>query len=158
MSFDVTVDTSGPFFSEAERHRIVDDYCRHIEEVIADRGVTLIVAYLPTQYMYLGHNGGDPVHNPIPRNAGYYQSQIATERASDNAMLVRDDRVVYGPWIEGVSEKNLRFWPGRVKRGLSPRFPGHHAFRDMTQVLNIEAHDIAQEELGRYVEDLNGRP
>jgi hypothetical protein len=152
----VDVSTHGPIFDTAERNDIIDRYCRHTEDELGDEGVRMIRAYLATQYMYLGFNGGNPRDNPIPHDAGHYQEKIDKDRGFD-AVVVNDDRVVYGPWLEGVSLNNLKFFPGRARRGLSPRFPGHQAFRRIGQVLDRAASDIAEREIKPYLEELDGR-
>jgi hypothetical protein len=134
---------------------IVQDYLRHTEQVIGDRGVTLIRAYLPTQYMYLGHHGGTPKHNPVPGNAGMLAASIATERQVPDAVAIRGDLVTYGAWIEGVDPMNLIPWKGRIRRGLSPRFPGYHTFRIISDVLDKAAEDIMVEELPPFLRELN---
>src|SRR6267154_2723207 len=113
MSFNVEVDTSGPFFDPRVAHEIMQRYCRRVEDAIGDRGVTLIRVFLLEHYKYLRGEG------PVPDNPGYYNSQIQTERQVD-ALLVRDDRVVYGPWLEGVGSRNYPV----------TRFRGYHAFRE----------------------------
>jgi hypothetical protein len=154
MDIDLTVDAHGVVF-DGMAGAIVHDYAMHTENVIADRGVTEIRAYLPTQYMYLGHHGGDPVNNPVPANAGYLASRVHTERQTDNEVLITDTPVTYGPWIEGDSPLNSVVWPGRMRRGLSGRFPGYHAFRTIAQVLDGQALGIAEGELPPYIEALN---
>src|ERR1700679_2590958 len=39
---------------------ILHRYKIHVEDLLGDMAVDMIRAYLPTQYMYLGANGGDP--------------------------------------------------------------------------------------------------
>jgi len=153
MGIRISVDISGPI-ARGEAPMIMHRYKVHTEEVIAERGVSMIRAYLPTQYMYLGHNGGDPIHNPIPPNAGALAASI-TDVAFDDMRLIRGDLVSYGAWIEGVDALNMVAWPGRVRRGLSPRFEGYHTFRIITQELRSVAGDIAEAELPRYLDELN---
>lgn len=151
---EIRVDAHGAIvdgFAVAEITR----YTRHVEDVLGDRAVTMIRAYLPSQYMYLGHNGGDPRHNPIPADAGRLQESIHTERSVADSEVVVGDAVTYGAWIEGVSSLNAVVWPGRARRGLSSRFPGYHTFRVMTQVLRDVAVDIAYSELPTYIEEIN---
>jgi hypothetical protein len=153
MDLSLGIDVSGPLF-DGTADQIVGDYCRHIEDVIGDIGVSRIQAYLPTQYMYLGHHGGTPEFNPVPRNAGFYQSQIHTERQVDDAVMISDMPVVYGPWLEGVSTKNMIVWPHR--RNPPPRrFPGYHTFRVIAQTLDADAEAIAEHELPPYLMELN---
>lgn len=153
ISYDVSFD--GPLF-DGRAGQIIYRYAEHLAGVIADRAVTDIRAYLPTQYMYLGHNGGDVRHNPVPPNAGALQASIFAERQTEEMYLVRGDRVTYGAWIEGVSVLNSVTWPGRIRRGLSPRFPGYHTFRIITEELNAEAPGIAEIEILPYLGELNG--
>jgi hypothetical protein len=130
-------------------------YRRRISQAIADEGVRLIRAYLPTQYMYLGHHGGDPHHNPVPPNAGELAASIVTDRVRTDRVLIRGDMVTYGAWIEGIDDRNLIVWPGRLRRGLSGRFPGYHTFRIIRQVLDERAKGIAERELPRYLKEIN---
>lgn len=153
MNLEVDVDISGPIW-EGLTEDIMRRYKFRVENVLGDRGVTDIKAYLPTQYMYLGHHGGSPRFNPIPGDVGTYQAGIHTERQSENELLIHDTPVVYGPWLEGVSGENLEIFPHH--RNPPPRrFPGYHAFRLIAQVLNREAERIAQREIDPYIRELN---
>lgn len=148
------VNASGPIF-EGRADGIIRRALQDIEDEIGDEAVTRIRAYLPTQYMYLGHHGGTPATNPIPRNAGFLQASVHTYRASAEVRMVTDDRVIYGPWIEGIAAGNLEIWKHR--RNPPPRrFPGYHAFRKIAQQLNAEAQDIAERKLPPYIGELNG--
>lgn len=150
IALEINVDTHGPLFDGVAREE-VHRYVNHVTEVLGNEAVERIRAYLPTQYMYLGHNGGDPVHNPVPGNAGYLQASVHMNRMSDEMVIVNDDPVTYGAWIEGVDIMNSIFWRGRVRRGLSPRFPGYHAFRIIGQQLQADSLAIAERELHPYV-------
>jgi hypothetical protein len=105
--------------------------------------------------MYLGHNGGDSRHNPVPPNAGALAASVVAEMQTQEQYLIRGDRVTYGPWIEGVDALNNVVWPGRIRRGLSPRFPGYHTFRIIADELNIKAPGIAEIEITPYLGELN---
>lgn len=133
---------------------IMHEYTRDVEKKLSNRAVNIIRAYLPTQYMYLGGSGGDPASNPIPPNAGYLQGTIH-DLAMPDYYLVKGDDAIYGPWIEGVAVGNTFIWPGRIRRGLSPRFPGYHAFRRATQVVNDIAFEVAETALPYYLEEIN---
>lgn len=154
MDLEVNVDISGPVvngMAEAAVHR----YKEHVQNVIGDTGVTMIRAYLETQYMYLGHHGGTPEFNPVPANAGFLQASIHTERAVSDAVLITDDPVTYGAWIEGTDALNMVVWPHH--RNPPPRrFPGYHAFRKITASLNAMATPIAYRELPLYIRMMNG--
>lgn len=161
MGFDlkIEVDASGPVF-DGSWEDIMTMYRLRVETELSNRGVRIIREYLPTQYMYLGHNGGDPVNNPVPPNAGYLVSQIHWEIATANSTIVTDGgypAMIYGPWIEGIGPGNMYFgMKGRMERGISPRFPGYHAFARATTILNIEKVSLAEEFLPPYLAALNG--
>jgi hypothetical protein len=154
MDIEVKVDLSGPVSTgmaaaEAER------FARHVEEALGDIGVNLIRNYLETQYMYLGHHGGTPEFNPVPANAGFLQSRIHTERQVHDALMIVDDPVTYGAWIEGIDAMNLVVWPHR--RNPPPRrFTGYHAFRKINASLNAMAVPVAYRELPVYIRMMNG--
>jgi hypothetical protein len=57
------------------------------------------------------------IKQPTP----YYETQITTERQAGD-VVVHDRGIVYGPWLEGVSERNRR-----------TRFKGYAAFRRSAQ-------------------------
>lgn len=154
MEFSYEVSFQGPLF-DGRAGPIIHRYAEHLASVISDRAVTDIRAYLPTQYMYLGHHGGDIRHNPVPANAGELAASVVAERQTDERYLVRGDRVTYGAWIEGDSAMNNVVWPGRIRRGLSPRFPGYHTFRIIADELNVEASGIAETEILPYLGELN---
>jgi hypothetical protein len=133
---------------------ILDRYAHHLEGVLADKGVAMIRAYLPTQYMYLGANGGDPFRNRVPPGAGHLVTTIHDISVADYALIVQDEGV-YGPWIEGEAIGNNFFWPGRVRRGLSPRFSGYHTFRKIADALDDMAEEVAEEEIQYYIREIN---
>jgi hypothetical protein len=153
MELEFDIEASGPVF-DGRAELAVTAFREYFENSVGDMAVNRIRAYLPTQYMYLGHNGGTPMFNPVPPNAGYLASQIHTERASDEAVLVLDDPVEYGAWIEGVSDLNMVIWPHR--RNPPPRrFPGYHAFRKIAQQLDAQAEQIANREIQPYIKEMN---
>lgn len=49
---------------------------------------------------------------------GYYQSQVRVNRVSPDSFSLTDGGVVYGPWLEGVSSRNM-----------TTRFKGYATFR-----------------------------
>jgi len=72
---------------------------------------------------------------------GSYQSHIK-DRASGTRHVIHDDRVVYGPWLEGVGSRNA---PETV-------FAGYSTFRLTAQALEKKAGQIAERTLPRYLE------
>jgi hypothetical protein len=154
----ITVDASGPVF-DGRAQAIIAEYARRVEDRLGSDGVQRIRQYLPTQYMYLGHNGGDPIHNPVPSDAGYLVAHILAHRDTPESVLITDGGypgMIYGPWIEGIAPGNTYFgMAGRAARGLPPRFPGYHAFRKTTHELNMVATEIAEAMLPPYLGLIN---
>jgi hypothetical protein len=134
---------------------IIHRYKVDLEGTLGDMGVDMIRSYLPTQYMYLGNNGGWPYHNPIPPDAGALEASIYTRRDSVDSQLVTTDSAIVGPWIEGVAIGNSFIWPGRIRHGLGGRFPGYFAFRKMTQVLDLATSNVAYTEIQPYIREIN---
>jgi|SRR5579859_1756561 len=154
MSFiKIFVDTHGSIPSGRWKV-IIDRYKSQVTSRLGDEAVTRIRAYLATQYMYLGNNGGSPQFNPVPIDAGYYQANVRSYRYSPDLALVTDSNVPYGPWLEGISDANWIIWPHR--RNPPPRrFPGYFAFKKVATQLAVDSEAIAQEELPRYIGELN---
>lgn len=160
MGFKIEVDiqASGAVF-DGSWEIIMHTYDIALQDNLANLAVKKIRQFLPTQYMYLGHNGGDASDNPIPPNAGYLVSQIHWDRSTADSVVVNDGgypAMIYGPWIEGIGPGNLYFgMKGRFNRGLPPRFPGYHAFARTSNELNLVAEDLASTELQPYLAMLN---
>jgi len=161
MDFDFFIDldiqTRGPVF-DGRWEAIMARYKQAVLNKLSDESVHRIKLYLPTQYMYLGHNGGDPIHNPVPPDAGYLVSTIHWRRETTDSTLVLDGgypQVIYGPWIEGIGPGNFYVWPGRIRRGLSPRFPGYHAFQKVAHEVQALAVPLAEEILPPHLAALN---
>lgn len=151
---EISVDASGPVFdgiARAEARR----YAHDLETQLGDDGVAMIRAYLPTQYMYLGHHGGTPRYNPVPANAGFLESQIHTERQTEDSLIVTDTPVTYGAWIEGVDPSNWIIYH-QHRNPPARRFPGYHTFRVITQKLDSEAEGRALGMLPPYLDAMNG--
>jgi hypothetical protein len=150
----IDVNISGPIW-EGRAPGIIRRYRDHLLDALGDEAIGRIRAYLPTQYMYLGHNGGTPFRNPVPPDAGRLEASIHSYREAPELAIVTDDPIIYGPWIEGIAIGNTFFWPGRVRAGLSPRFPGYHTFRIITGQLVVESGVIADREIQPFIVELN---
>lgn len=157
FDFNIEFDAKGPVF-DGRWEGILYRYKQVVLDHLSNESVHRIKVYLPTQYMYLGNNGGDPVHNPVPPDAGYYVSTIHQRRETADSHLVLDGgypEVIYGPWLEGIAPGNFYIWPGRIRRGLSPRFPGYHAFQKTAHEVQAVASDLAYEDLPPFLAALN---
>lgn len=78
------------------------------------------------------------------RATGHYQQEIKTDLLGYGDLLIRDP-VVYGPWLEGTSQRNR-----------STRFKGYHLWRNARDVTQREAGRIAEELLPPYLERMGG--
>jgi hypothetical protein len=132
---------TGPLF-DGRAHQATANYCRETEGIIAMQAVTEIRAFLPTQYKYLGH-GGNPQDNPVPQGAGHYEASIRSEMTVEG-VIVSDDQVIYGPWLEGVSERNQ-----------ASRFKGYGAFRKISQQVNATAGSVAELHMPQLIMELS---
>lgn len=75
------------------------------------------------------------VQNPT----GNYERHIRTER-QQNDLSVNDSGIIYGPWLEGISSRNV-----------STRFKGYAAFRKAFQSSQAKVMPIADGLLGTYM-------
>lgn len=75
---------------------------------------------------------------------GYYQNHVALDLSTRDAVVVSDHGVVYGPWLEGTSERNQR-----------SRFKGYSNFRLAKQDANTRAPDIAGQIIAALCRELN---
>lgn len=120
------VNLSGPLFDgRATRvtHRMAED----IGDALADAGV-------------------DGVRQVIDMSArhrtGNYNRHVQTDRAMGDR-VVNDSGIVYGPWLEGTSRRNV-----------STRFRGYSAFRRTAQRLQARSVSIAEPIVRRRVGEL----
>lgn len=124
---DVSVSFDGPIFdgradSEAAR------FCEALEGDIA--------AQVYADVMF---NLNRSIKRPTP----YYETQITTQRLGD-ARVVHDRGVVYGPWLEGTSERNR-----------TTRFKGYASFRRAAQSVNARIPAFVERQIERLVERLS---
>lgn len=94
----------GPVF-DGRAGRSAADFCRELEYVVG----------------WQAHAEGRQIMDASFRNpTPYYEVQTTVERTSQG-MVFHDRGIVYGPWLEGVSQRNQ-----------ASRFKGYHAFRRAT--------------------------
>ena len=125
--YSVSVHTSGPLF-DGRAEKAAQDSLEPITRAVAVRGVVLVRSIL-----------AEVLKHPT----GYYQSNISY--TGDNPATISDNRVVYGPWLEGVGSRN------------SPvtRFPGYHTFRKATPALDRVALNTANQVIQRFIARMN---
>jgi hypothetical protein len=126
--FDLQVQATGPVFNGQAR-RAVDDFLTEAEEHVAQEGVNVVRNEL-----------GRVLRNPT----GFYESQITSDRQRDD-MAVTDSKVVYGPWLAGVSSRNQ-----------TSRFKGYAHWRRATDRLQDNAAALAEQVLPKFLRRMNG--
>lgn len=110
-SSSVQIVISGPLFNgmaEAAVGAMVEE----IQNVLGSQGLANVQQFLDQS-----------IQHPTP----YYETQITVQRQA-NDVVVHDRGIAYGPWLEGVSERNR-----------ATRFKGYHAFRRATDELRRQA-------------------
>ena len=132
----VEVRTSGPFFDPTADLRVaaeIDAMRERISVAAFTRVHGLAQDFFRYEFPF------PPGYTP-----GFYRSQIVIDRVSPDTDRIHDSRVVYGPWLEGISERNR-----------TTRFKGYHIFRLVAQGMQQRAVDIGNEEAREIVRTLS---
>jgi hypothetical protein len=125
---NVSVDTSGPIFSGMAAHHVAE----FVDEV--GRGVA-------QQAM------GDWMTNlnaSIKRPTPYYETQIVMQSLGPD-YVVHDRGVIYGPWLEGTSQRNQ-----------TTRFKGYASLRRAVQSTQAKVPQLVAHQLARLTQRLGG--
>ncbi|MFJ8146558.1 hypothetical protein ACIQ6R_16025 [Streptomyces sp. NPDC096048] len=124
--FDVRVNSnaSGPW-ATGRAGRALHDYADDVEYQVAIEGERMVHQRL---------------RQVLRQPTGYYQSKISVDRTSTGRYQVHDQRVIYGPWLEGTGSRNS---PVTI-------FPGYFTFRRTKPLLDRKAPQIARDLLARY--------
>lgn len=121
---DVEVNSSGPLFN-GTASPMVQRWTRDAGEEIAQWAEDEVHRVL-----------GQVLRHPT----GYYESRVRVERSSPDRFTITDGSVVYGPWLEGVSDRNR-----------TTRFKGYSTFRRVAQRTEARADRTFQRILDRNV-------
>lgn len=111
----IEVDMRGPML-DGRGLSILADICEEVEFEIAGQGLADV------QY-----NLDRSIKHPTP----YYETQIRVRNAG-TSHIVDDRGVIYGPWLEGISERNQ-----------TTRFKGYASFRRAAQGLQAKTEPLA---------------
>lgn len=122
------VSSGGPIFNGLGPSIVVRS-ARDMEEHLAEAGADMV----RTELMHV-----------LRRETPYYRTQITTTEMYGRHVIT-DGGVVYGPWLEGTSERNK-----------TTRFKGYATFRRMAQKLDAEAPTIIRDRVYRMVRELGG--
>ncbi len=118
---------SGPLF-DGRADLALQDGLDAIEERVAGQASAEVHLNLDTS-----------IRNPTP----YYETQVQVV-ADEGARVVNDRGVIYGPWLEGVGERNK-----------TTRFKGYFSFRRAAHTTREKAPQLAREVLARFVGRMN---
>lgn len=110
--------------------RALDEFTTAAVEAVAEQGVVAVRGELDRV-----------LQNP----SGFYESQIATDRVSDERQAVTDQGVVYGPWLAGVGSRNA-----------TSDFGGYDHWRQATQQVDQRAQQVAERVLPPFLDRMNG--
>lgn len=127
----IRITVAGPFFSTTRRrialHRMIKDIAKDVT-AYAER----------TVHQYNRTSFKHPTHGE-----GGYDSRVHSENRDDGGH-VTDGGVVYGPWLEGTSDRNK-----------TTRFKGYAMFRRATQTTDREVRRLAKPHVERFIRELS---
>jgi hypothetical protein len=106
--------------------RVMDEYTQAVVDDVAEQGFRDI---------------GFTLVRVLKHPTGYYQSEIRNRSLGPKTRVLYDNRVIYGPWLEGVGSRNAPV----------TRFEGYFTFRRVSLALNRKAKPIAEMTLRRYI-------
>lgn len=123
------VRVSGPLF-DGRAEAAVEDFLDDARQVVAARASNYVHEILDRD-----------IRNPTP----YYETQVTVDNAVEDLTRVHDRGIVYGPWLEGVSEKNQ-----------TTRFKGYSAFARATKQVEAEVPELIAPARARLDQRLDG--
>ena len=127
---EIEVDLNGPMFSGIARNAAVDMFLREAADDVASQ-----------LYADVMTNLNASIRNPTP----YYETQVAVERNSAGGGKVHDRDIVYGPWLEGTSERNR-----------TTSFKGYRSFGRASDAIQAKVPALVQSALTRAIARLGG--
>ena len=139
LSYSVKIE--GPLFDRRGKRQIQRESFEAIEELLYI-GENFLMKRLRPQpagaYISLGEGG---------TSTGNYRRNISSE--SDQLRMlgeIHDGGVKYGPWLEGVSNRNR-----------ATRFKGYHSFQLASQLVQKEGKEVLQKHMRKFVRRQNKR-
>lgn len=109
---------------------------------VIDRFITDVVWEVGAQALADVHQVLDrSIRNPTP----FYETQLMSERMAPDRVMVHDQDVVYGPWLEGVGSRNK-----------TTKFKGYKAFRLTRQQLGRKIPRLVHPFLEQLIRRLGG--
>ena len=140
MRLTTSVETKGPIFRGTAPQALKNAMELAVKELIQDGESILAQKLRPApQGVYEGSLVGG---TRVQTTTGNYRRNVSSRINNLNG-LITDGGVVYGPWLEGVSTKNNR------------RFPGYLSFRKTGQELQKKSREVFNKHLRRFVDRMN---
>lgn len=125
---EIHVKTTGPMFSALPAQKTDAVLEKTISELVAE-GEKRVKLQL-----YTGHGV----------RTGFYRRSVHGEVLGSRRGIIHDSRVVYGPWLEGVTPRNR-----------ASRFKGYAMFRNAYQQLDRMAQSVLEKHASRAAKDLS---
>lgn len=119
----ITLRQSGPLF-DGRAAAATDAYMAEAQRAVAGQGLANVHHLLDAS-----------IKHPTP----YYETQLTIQRVAAT-LVVHDRKIIYGPWLEGVGERNK-----------TSRFKGYHHWRLSTQLLRRQAPILRERVLRDYL-------
>lgn len=115
----------GVWLDEGRLDREVEAIALDCQQAVAEKGREDVLAVLARD---------------LKTRRPYYETKVVADRAGLD-YVVNDSRVVYGPWLEGTSERNR-----------STHFPGYRQFRRSREQLNGQIPGLVAAVVRRHLE------
>lgn len=128
--FHVDVDLSGPAFNGLAEHMVGEFLEEAVWEIAKEGRGDLGVQFIKV----------------FKEPTGYYESQVEAARQPGPVVLIHDNDVIYGPWLEGTGSRNYPV----------TRFRGYRSFEIVAGELQRKAVPIAERHLPRFLARMNG--
>ena len=133
----ITVTSTGPFFRLgaapviASLHDAVSELVAQGERLAKDRAIEVVYS----------HGGAHPDQY---RPTGRWLNSLHGEMTGNLEGTIDDSKLIYGPWLEGVSSRNE-----------TTRFRGYAVFRHVAGELERRKVDVLVKHIARAVEKMN---
>lgn len=128
-SIEISVDTSGPLFDGK-----AEDALHQAKEAIEQRLAEMARA------VARGHQ----IASIKVETTGAEPASLHVESSGFGRIVTDFHGIVYGPWLEGTGSRNE-----------TTRFKGYHAMRQTTSDINAVASSVANDEMSKYVDEMN---
>ena len=139
---DHTFTFHGPVFRRPMPAHIRSGISKGIGDLLSE-GENLVIKALHEEGPYDGKPttpGGN-----VRRLTGHYQRSINGKKTGTLSGKIHDSNMVYGPWLEGVSDRNQ-----------TTRFKGYFAFRRAKTALVKKFDRIMGRRISEAVQKMNG--